>query len=152
MIGIKYRTQTGVEGVWHVHEFNCADTDDAAKAFLFHWHPQYTYLGREGHDYDAPIDRALDSEPEDVIAPLLPIVDTGTDDAPAVAESPTTPDAFAGGASGGAGGGASFDTQTDGGSYPAESNDSGGGDSFSDSGSDSGSGDSGGGSEGGGSE
>ena len=151
MIGIKYRTQTGVEGVWHVHEFNCADTDDAAKAFLFHWHPQYTYLGREGHDYDEPIDRALDSEPEDIIAPLLPIVDTGTDDAPAVAESPA-PDAFAGGASGGAGGGASFDTQTDGGSYPAESNDSGGGDSFSDSGSDSGSGDSGGGSEGGGSE
>lgn len=48
MVSIRYQTPQGVLGVWAVNETLLTDTSEAGcRAYLRHWHPDYTYLGRE---------------------------------------------------------------------------------------------------------
>lgn len=46
-IEIRYKTPEGVTGTWTILRSAVRGTDDASlKAYLQHWHPEYTYVGR----------------------------------------------------------------------------------------------------------
>jgi hypothetical protein len=111
-VTIRYQTPMGATGMWAVDLEE--DTDTCAAAFLKHWHPNYYYLGRDGHP-DAPT-----VEADDTISDLLTVaaveglveslaesrISTAVEPDEVVA--PASND-FDGGMSGGAGADASFD-------------------------------------------
>lgn len=43
-IPIRYRTDSGVDGVWTVVVSEAMD-ETQARAYLLNWHPNYTFLG-----------------------------------------------------------------------------------------------------------
>jgi hypothetical protein len=124
-VRIRYRTETGVVGVWPVPFASIRnDSDDACRAYLKHWHANYEYLGKDDGTFadDAPRPAVEDDEQDvndasvaSVIAAVLDELPSSvsTDSSEAAPDtssdiSSDTSSGFDGGSDGGGGGGADF--------------------------------------------